>query len=106
MRVWNGHDSLLVMIIGDRVARVDVQDSTVQTSLGARIGDTEAAIRTKYAGRVAATPHKYSDGKYLTVSPASPSDSTYRLVFETDGQHVTRYRAGLLPAVGWVEGCS
>ena len=34
------------------------------------------------------------------------ADSAYRLIFETDGQRVTEYRAGLLPAVEWVEGCS
>jgi hypothetical protein len=27
------------------------------------------------------------------------------LVFETDGKHVTMFRAGRLPEVKWVEGC-
>ena len=40
---------------------------------------------------------------YLKPSdPALP----YRLVFETDGERVTRYRAGRLPEVEWVEGCA
>jgi hypothetical protein len=29
----------------------------------------------------------------------------FRIVFETDGQRVTRFRAGRLPAVQYVEGC-
>ena len=29
-----------------------------------------------------------------------------RLIFETDGQRVVRYRAGITPAVKYVEGCA
>ena len=36
----------------------------------------------------------------------TPADTTRRLVFETDGARVLRYRAGRRPEVEWVEGCS
>ena len=53
-----------------------------------------------------ATPHKYEQGwRYLTVTPAAPTDGAFRLVFETDGQKVVRYRAGRMPEVEWVENC-
>jgi hypothetical protein len=91
------------------VARVDVaRASPVATTKGARIGDTEARIKELYKGRVAVTPHEYTDGHYLTVTPppGTGEDRNYRLVFETDGKLVTRYRGGKLPQVGWVESCS
>lgn len=95
-----------LMVIDGRIARVDVQHGTVKTAEGAGIGDSEERIRALYPGRVEVLPHKYIDGHYLTVTPAAPADSAYRIVFETDGRHVLRYRAGRLPEVRWIEGCS
>jgi hypothetical protein len=36
---------------------------------------------------------------------ATPSDTALRLVFETEGARVTRFRVGRRPAVEYVEGC-
>lgn len=38
--------------------------------------------------------------------PRDEEDSNYRVIFETDGQKVVRYRAGKLPEVGYIEGCA
>jgi hypothetical protein len=105
VRPPSGPAGVLLMIVGGEVARVQVRDSSVATTAGARIGDTEARINQLYPGRVRTTPHKYTDGHYLTVAGAG-ADSVHRLVFETDGQRVTEYRAGRIPEVEWVEGCS
>jgi hypothetical protein len=92
---------LLVMLFAGKVVRLDVITAGVATASGARVGDTEQRIRELYPGsRV--EPHKYTDGHYLVVD-SSPGR---RLVFETDGTRVTRYRAGAIPHVDWVEGCS
>jgi hypothetical protein len=96
---------VLLMVVSGQVARVEVTDSTVATAAGARVGDSEARINQLYPGRVQSTPHKYTAGHYLTVRGAG-ADSIHRLVFETDGQRVTRYRGGRMPEVEWVEGCS
>jgi hypothetical protein len=40
------------------------------------------------------------------VSPSAPGERDFRIVFETEKGKVTRYRAGRLPSVAWVEGCS
>ena len=106
VRPPRGPLGVLIMAVGGRVARVEVTDSTVATAAGARVGDTEARINALYAGRVQTAPHKYTDGHYLVVRGGAGADSAYRLVFETDGQRVTRYRSGRLPEVEWVEGCS
>ena len=100
-----GKSRVYVMLVRDTVARLDVRDSTMATEAGARIGDPESRVLELYRGRVTTQPHKYvSGGHYLEV--ASPTDSTRRLVFETDGKRVTSFRVGRMPEVRWVEGCS
>lgn len=94
---------LFFLVVDDRLMRVDVVTDTIATVEGARVGDTEARIEQLYGAQLSRQPHKYTDGAYLIVTPA---DTMTRIIFETDGAEVLRYRAGLLPVVQWVEGCS
>jgi hypothetical protein len=94
------------MVEGGTIARVDVNNGRVTTEEGARIGDTEDRIRKLYGARLSTTPHKYVDGHYLTVGPTGAADTAFRIIFETDGRVVTRYRSGRRPPVEYVEGCS
>ena len=106
VRPANGPAGVSVMVRGGEVARVQVDSGAVRTVEGAGIGDSEARIDSIYHGRVTVGPHKYTEGAhYLTVKPAG-DESAFRLLFETDGRRVTRYRAGRLPEVEWVEGCA
>jgi len=85
---------------------VDVDSATVPTDAGARVGMREDSVRHLYAKTLRVTPHKYvRGGHYLIVVPGAPADTMHQLIFETDGDRVTRYRAGLAPYVGYVEGC-
>lgn len=96
-----------IMVTGGTVARIEVDSSTVPTGLGVRVGDSESRVKTLYGSRVTVEPHKYlPNGHYLVVAPVPPTDSGFRLIFETDGSTVTSYRAGRLPQVQWVEGCA
>ena len=93
-----------VMLTSDTVVRVDVIDTVLKTNEGARVGDTEARIEELYAGRVTMQPHKYvAGGRYLVVT--APGEANNRLVFETDGKVVKRYRVGREPEVEYVESC-
>lgn len=93
------------MMVDGKLARVDVfRDAPVRTQDGVGIGATEARVREVYGAAVETEPHHYTEGHYLVIE-RSAADSTF-LVFETDGMRVTEYRAGRLPAVRWVEGCS
>lgn len=98
------------MVTNGRIARVDVYDNKSITTLsGAKIGDTEARIKALYPGQIKVSPHEYTGymgGHYLTFVPKDKSDGNYRLVFETDGKRVVNFRAGKLPEVEYVEGCS
>lgn len=103
---WEGGPAgLLVMVVAGRIARVETSDTLLTTAAGARVGDTEARIRSLYPGRVIVTPHKYTDGHYLTVKSANAADSLNFIIFETDKNKVTTFRAGLKPAVEYIEGC-
>ena len=67
----------------------------------------QAKIKSLYPGKIKVTPHTYvKNGHYLTFVPRDKTDQNYRVIFETDGQRVTRYRAGKLPEIGYIEGCS
>jgi hypothetical protein len=95
---------LAIMVEKDVISRVEVRSGKVATIEGARIGDSEEKIKSLYPGMVAVQPHKYTDGHYLVVTPKDAGEN--RIVFETDGKKVLRFRSGRRPAVEYVEGCS
>lgn len=94
-----------LMIENGIVVRVDVDTSSVPTVEGARVGDSEASVRQLYGARLTVSPHKYTDGHYLTVRSSTATDTVHRLIFETDKSRVLVYRAGTMPQVAYVEGC-
>lgn len=99
-------EGVAFMVRDGLIARVDVNAPGVLSAEGAGIGTAEADVRRIYGDRLQVQPHKYTDGRYLIVRPAGPDSATHRMVFETDGQTVTKLRGGKLPEVEWVEGCS
>ncbi|HMA19532.1 MAG TPA: hypothetical protein VKO87_01950 [Gemmatimonadaceae bacterium] len=104
VKVKGDPKGISLMVENGTVTRVDVTSGSVATVEGAKIGDSEAAVKALYPGQVAVQPHKYTSGHYLVVTPKSGGD--YRIIFETDGSKVTRFRSGKLPSVANVEGCS
>jgi hypothetical protein len=95
------------MVEQGKVVRVDVDSSGVRTAAGVEVGMAEADVRSRYPVGLRVQPHKYDPrGRYLVVQGTEPADSARRLIFETDGQRVVRYRAGIAPAVEYVEGCA
>jgi hypothetical protein len=95
-----------VMLLGGRVVRVDVDSAGVRSDAGVGVGDSASRVTEAYGGGVTTTPHKYvAGGQYLTVRPASPTDSALRIVFESERGRVTRFRSGRIPEVELVERC-
>jgi len=98
-------DGVSVMVVKGKIARIDVDTGSVTTEDGVKVGDSEDRVRSVYGDELTVEPHKYIDGgHYMTVMGDSASAGK-ALVFETDGKHVTMFRAGRLPEVKWVEGC-
>jgi hypothetical protein len=102
-KLKNAPEGIALMFEKAVFSRVDVRSGTVKTVEGAGIGDTEAKIDSLYDGQVKTTPAKYDNGHTLIVTPKDGSNN--RIVFETDGKKVTRFRSGREPAVEYVEGC-
>lgn len=89
-----------------RFVRYDVRGANTTAPGGGRVGLAGDDIRRLYAGRVEESPHEYvPGGKYLRV--ADPASKDRALLFEVDEHgRVTTWRAGRVPQVGYVEGCS
>jgi hypothetical protein len=102
------YQDISFMVVDGRIVRVNVDRSSKVTTLrGAKIGDSEAQIKSLYRGQIEVTRHEYvPGGHYLTFVPKDRADRNYRVVFETDGKRVTRMRSGKLPEVLYIEGCS
>ena len=88
------------------LVRIEVDSGTAATVERVKIGATEEEVQAAYPDRVIVTDAAYSGGHFLTVSAPDEADSVRKLVFETDGKRVIRFRTGLRPAVDWIEGCS
>jgi hypothetical protein len=100
-RARRGLPNISFMVFEGAIARVDTTSRAYRTAEGARVGDTEALIKSLYRGRVTIEPHKYIDGHYLIVGNKKSA-----IIFETDGKKVLMIRAGRYPEADWVEGCS
>ena len=99
-------DNVGVMIVRGEVARIDVDTGSVTTEDGAKIGDTEEKIKSIYDGDLQIEPHKYVTGGHYMIVMGDSASAGKAIVFETNGKVVTNFRAGRLPEVKWVEGCS
>jgi hypothetical protein len=91
------------MVIGRRIARVDIFERGYATDRGAKVGDSEARIMGLYRGLVKVSEHPYVDGHYIRVDMKGARRS---ILFETDGKRVTSFRAGNYREVSYIEGCS
>ncbi|MCB0881778.1 MAG: hypothetical protein KDC33_06120 [Thermoleophilia bacterium] len=90
----------------NRVVRLDLMRPRYATAKGIRVGSTQKAVVTAYPTAVV-TRHKYlARGKEIWVGARPMARTGRAMVFETNGARVTNIRAGKLPQVGYVEGCS
>ncbi|PZV25594.1 MAG: hypothetical protein DCF12_14145 [Snowella sp.] len=103
-----GVKGIAFMVTNGRIARVDVTDNSKITTLsGAKIGDSESKIKSLYPNQIKVEAHEYDPkGHYLIFVPKDSQDKNYRIIFETDGKKVTRWRSGKLPEVQFIEGCA
>ena len=102
----HGLDDVQFMVTQGHISRVDIFNDQITTFSGAKIGDSESRIMSLYPGQIQVQPHEYiQNGHYLIFTPKDRADQDYRVVFETDGDHVTSFRSGKIPEVTAVEGC-
>lgn len=100
---FKGEDNLSFMVSEDKIVRIDVTSSAFPTSVGAKVGDTDAQVLALYPGKLQVTPHHYNPkGHYLTLFDKA-HDRAIR--FETNGKTVTVIYGGRTQEVNDVEGC-
>lgn len=93
------------MISEGKFARFGTESAKYVAPGGGKVGMRVEALQKLYNNALQASPHKYTDGKYLSIAASGVAPT--KLVFETDAQGmVTEWRVGLLPEVDYVEGCS
>lgn len=90
-----------------KVQRITVgQRSDVKLVEGVGVGSTEKDVKGWFGG-FREEPHKYQDApaKYLTAPNAASGDPAVRFEIGSDGK-VSLIHVGVMPALGYVEGCS
>lgn len=80
------------------IERVDLSNPSITTRSGAGVGSTEAELVELFGDRVS-TESRAGGGNNVIFTPADASDAAFRVIFETDGTTVTRFRSGRVPQV-------
>ena len=94
-----------LMIIDNVVVRLELKGKTrLHTFSGARIGTTEAQLKSMYGSRLDIQPHKYDENGHTITIKSSGGD--YGLRFETSAGRVTAIQSGPWEHLHYVEGCS
>lgn len=99
------YPGVYAIVTGGRVKRITVgQRSTVKLAEGIGIGATERQVNGWFGG-FRSTPHKYmpAPAKYLTA-PNAGRGSALRFEIGAD-RRVKLMHVGLMPELGYVEGC-
>jgi len=94
-----GPSGLAFLVTEGTIERVDVFGGDITTRSGLGIGSTQQAVIDQFGDRVSVTPHPRGRGNQLVFVPQDETDAEFRVVFETDGEQVTRFRSGRRPQV-------
>lgn len=94
------------MVEEERIVRVDIDVPGISTRSGISVGDSETELLSTYPQRLNKTENKYAESisDYIYV-PQDTEDKEYRLLFEVENGTIIHMRAGILPAVLYVEHC-
>lgn len=102
-----GRDGLALMVVRNRLVRIDISNPAYRMISGAGVGMTEAEIGAIYGARLRAEPHPYTgpEGHYLIYRARN---EPYGLIFETSHENgrPLSMRVGYWENVQWIEGCS
>lgn len=100
------YPGVYAIVEGGTVQRITVAGaSAVKLVEGVGVGSTRANVDAALPG-FAEEPHKYVDGGlYLTAPNAASGDPAVRFELDGDGT-VTAMHVGMMPVLGYVEGCA
>lgn len=103
-----GYEGVSFIVVDDRIGRIDIDPpSEITTRSGAGIGSTEQELRDLFPDQIADAAEFIIDSRAVMFVPQDEIDEDHRVIFELDDAGaVTRYRSGVLPPVGFAEGCA
>ncbi len=79
-----------------RLARLDIDTPDWATQSGARVRMPEAKFLPLYPRRLRQEAHPFDDtGRYYFLDARDPAYKGLAILFESDGERITRMRAGL-----------
>lgn len=99
---FKAYPDVRFMVENGVITRADLQDLTLANSTGITPAMTLDEIRRRYP-EASIGPHKY-DPKGHTIVIRTPGKASAVVIEESQGR-ITRIRAGLQPAVDYVETC-
>jgi hypothetical protein len=83
---------LSFMVIDDTIVRADVESGAVSTMGGLHVGSSETDVRRQYAGSI--DEDRSLGGETLLILTSTDVERRFLVIFKTDGNRVTSYRAG------------
>ena len=87
------------------IAVAYVMNPQIKTLRDIGIGDSEAKVRSLYAGQLERGESLSGRTKVLQFVPKDEEDKNYRIVFSFVNGKLQSFRSGRLPEVLWLEGC-
>ncbi|KTD42120.1 hypothetical protein [Legionella parisiensis] len=98
-----GIDNVSFMVSGNKIVRININSPNYQTSMGAKIGDTESRVQALYKGKLTIEAHHYDPkGHYLTLFE---KHNNRGIRFESNGEVITLIYSGNHDEVQYVEDC-
>ncbi len=95
-----GPEGVALLVTARTIERVDIFSGTTTTRSGAGIGTTELELQDLFPDQIEIRDHPTDpNGHELWFVPRDEGDAKFRVVFETDGTRVTRFRSGRIPQV-------
>lgn len=102
----SGLTGVSYMVYQDAIARVDISPpSQTTTRSGVGIGVDSDLLFELFPGQIEEAPQFTIDGLALMYVPKDEVDADYRIIFDIEEGRVAAYRSGILPPIGFGEGC-
>jgi len=98
-------DGVSLMVDGNTIVRVDVGTSGILSMDGIGVGDDETGVLARLGPRLRVESHPYEGPEGHNLVLDATGAQGLRMIFQTDGQVITRYRSGRQPEVDFIEGC-
>ncbi|PID53547.1 MAG: hypothetical protein CSB46_07430 [Micrococcales bacterium] len=103
--VDSGLKKVVFLVEDGKIQRVDVGSPATTTLSGVGVSVDLGLLYQLYPGQIQDAADLTMDGTAVVFVPKDPADQDFRIVFDISDSRVSQYRAGLLPAVGYAQGC-